>query len=229
VSYSPPWRLTRDGFELVTDAGLSACLRDLAAALDTRGVVRSRAGARHVLRLPEVATLAREPRLLEAARGAVGPGAVAFSATLFDKSPRANWLVTWHQDTALPMRWRHGLPGWTGWSMKAGVLHAHAPACVLAQIVAIRVHLDDSVADNGPLRVLPGTHLRGVLGDDALGRLAAEQRAVECLVPAGGLILMRPLIVHASSKATSTARRRVLHLEYASSLVVADGAELATA
>ena len=73
--------------------------------------------------------------------------------------------------------------------MKAGVLHAHAPAEVMEGIVAVRVHLDDSSADNGPL----------------------------------------PLLVHASSKSAFPRPRRVLHIEYARTLDVGSGLELAIA
>ena len=148
------------------------------------------------------------------------------NATLFDKWAGANWLVTWHQDTALPLRRRHSVPGWTGWSEKGGVLYAHAPASVLEQVVAIRVHLDDSTAENGPLRVLPGTHRLGVLDRDTIARTATKVSAVDCLVPRGGLLIMRPLLVHASSKMTTDQRRRVIHLEYAAS-ILRDRIELA--
>lgn len=67
---------------------------------------RTRAGARHLLNVPIVRDLSADPRMLGIAREFVGPKAGAFRATLFDKSPTANWLVVWHQDTALPLRAR---------------------------------------------------------------------------------------------------------------------------
>src|SRR5262249_43860659 len=186
-----------------------------------------RAGARHLLSVPAVRDLADEPRLLELAAGLIGGSAVPFRATLFDKSPRVNWLVAWHQDTALPLRRRFDSPEWGPWSVKAGILYARAPASALARVVALRVHLDPSTTTNGPLRVLPGTHTRGVLGDEAIAALARTVHPVECLSPRGGVLAMRPLLVHASSKSVSTRPRRVLHLEYASSLLLENDAELA--
>jgi ectoine hydroxylase-related dioxygenase (phytanoyl-CoA dioxygenase family) len=216
--------IEKDGFEIVGDGRLG--LDQVEAALESAGISRTRAGARHILHHREIAALAREPVLLEAARAVVGGGAVPFRATLFDKSPAANWLVAWHQDTALPLRRRHEQPGWQSWSEKDGVVYAHAPAAALQQVVAVRVHLDDSGPDNGPLRVLPRTHTLGVLTDEGVGRLSRELPAVECRVPRGGLLLMRPLLVHASSKSVTDRRRRVIHIEYASSMVL-DGVELA--
>jgi hypothetical protein len=76
---------------------------------------------RHALRHPSVATLAREPRLLNIAQEVLGAEARPFRATLFDKSPQANWLVVWHQDTALPLRNRHDTPSWGPWSGQSGL------------------------------------------------------------------------------------------------------------
>jgi ectoine hydroxylase-related dioxygenase (phytanoyl-CoA dioxygenase family) len=105
-----------------------------------------------------------------------GSGAFPYHATLFDKSPTSNWLVVWHQDTALPLRERKALAGWGPWSVKEGVNYAHAPASALRQVLALRVHLDDSTEHNGPLRVLPGTHTRGVLSDEEIERSCLKRR-----------------------------------------------------
>src|SRR5713101_3845849 len=83
---------------------------------------------RHAMRHPAVAALAQDRRLLEVARGVLGWEAFPFRATLFDKSPHANWLVVWHQDTALPLRKRRNEPGWGPWSVKENVIYAHAPS-----------------------------------------------------------------------------------------------------
>ena len=190
---------------------------------------RSRAGLRHAMKLPAVASLAQDPRLMKIARGTLGADAFPFRATLFDKSPTANWLVVWHQDTALPFEERREIPGWGPWSVKDGVNYAHAPATALSQVLALRVHLDDSTDENGPLRVLPDTHTLGVLTDESLHDLSTRIAAIDCLVPQGGVLAMRPLIVHASSKSQTHARRRVLHIEYASTASVADGLTLAIA
>src|SRR5215470_16494887 len=71
-----------------------------AAPLSLQG--RSRAGARHLMSVPAIEAAAKDERLLRIAGRALGDSAIPFRATLFDKSARANWLVVWHQDTALP-------------------------------------------------------------------------------------------------------------------------------
>ena len=202
-------------------------MADLTSGLED--VARSRAGARHLMTRPGVAQVANDPRLLMIARRWLGLTAHPYRATLFDKSSEANWLVAWHQDRALPLLDRLEVPGWGPWSVKAGVLYAHAPARALEAVVALRLHLDDSNFANGPLRVLPGTHQRGVLTDEAIQELARETQPHACVVGRGGVVAMRPLLVHASSKSTSEAPRRVLHIEYARSLAQEAGLQLRVA
>jgi ectoine hydroxylase-related dioxygenase (phytanoyl-CoA dioxygenase family) len=222
-------QVSTDGFAIVPDALPEREVAGLLAVFEQSDLPRSRAGMRHAMRNENVAAVARDPRLLAMAREVLGGGAIPFRATLFDKSPTSNWLVVWHQDTALPLQARRDIPGWGPWSIKDGVNYAHAPASALEQVLALRLHLDDSVAENGPLRVLPTTHTLGVLSDEALHTLSTQISAVDCLVPRGGVLAMRPLVVHASSKSQSSAPRRVLHIEYATSAAMADGLELATA
>ena len=217
------------GFAIIPGVLVGRDTSKLEDAFACPAVRRSKAGVRHALKHPEITELAQDLRLLDIARCVLGSGAVPFRATLFDKSPNSNWLVVWHQDTALPLREKRDTPGWGPWSLKDGVIYAHAPATVLSQVLALRIHLDDSTADNGPLRVLPGTHKIGVLSDDAIHQLAGQMTSVDCLVPKGGVLAMRPLIVHASSKSRSETSRRVLHIEYAASRVVGGDLELAVA
>lgn len=227
---NPAWseQLNEQGFAVVPGALPQQVVTEFLEALQQIPVRRTRAGARHVLAYPVVADLARREQLTGMAREILGASAFPFRATLFDKSPEANWLITWHQDTALPMReWRND-PDWGPWSAKDNVLYAHAPARALVHVLALRVHLDDCTSQNGPLRVLPSTHTLGVLTDDRIRQLASEISPVECVAPQGSVVAMRPLLLHASSKSKSDSPRRVLHIEYAASPVIADGFELAS-
>jgi len=165
-------RVLSDGFAIVPNALPEREVANLLTVLGQSELPRSRAGIRHAMRNEIVAAVARDSRLAALAQEILGNSAIPFRATLFDKSPMSNWLVVWHQDTALPLRECREVPGWGPWSIKDGVNYAHAPACALEQVLALRLHLDDSVAENGPLRVLPGTHTHGVLSDEALHKLS---------------------------------------------------------
>jgi ectoine hydroxylase-related dioxygenase (phytanoyl-CoA dioxygenase family) len=218
--------VTAQGFTIIEAVLDGTEVAELARTLETSHLDRSRAGARHLMNHSAVSAVAADPIMVAIAARFLGETAIPYKATLFDKSPARNWLVSWHQDTALPLCERLEVPGWGPWSTKAGVTYALAPASALAQVVALRLHLDDSRLDNGPLRVLPGTHALGLLTESDIARLTTEISAVDCTVPAGGVIAMRPLIVHASSKVDSDLPRRVLHIEYARSLDLGDGLKL---
>lgn len=217
------------GFAIFPGVFSNAEMIQLGDALAAAPLERSRAGARHLMHLPAVLALAADSRLRAIVAPVLGANALPYRATLFDKSSAANWLVAWHQDTALPLCARVDVNGWGPWSEKSGVVYAHAPAAALARVLALRIHLDDSHADNGPLRVIPGSHDQGVLTDAEVSVRAAAAHVVICVVPSGGVVAMRPLAIHASSKAHSAAPRRVLHLEYAESLDVAPGLRLRVA
>jgi ectoine hydroxylase-related dioxygenase (phytanoyl-CoA dioxygenase family) len=215
-----------DGYGLYEAVLSAAEIHTLIDQLDGLSIPRSRAGARHILSCPPISALASEARLVAIASEWLNARALPFKATLFDKNPDSNWLVAWHQDTALPLAAHEIREGWGPWSSKDGIHYAHAPADALQRIVALRLHLDDSTADNGPLRVLPGTHGLGVLTDAQLHQQSKCMESRECCARAGSVVAMRPLIIHASSKCRSAKPRRVLHIEYTASLQIAPGVQL---
>jgi ectoine hydroxylase-related dioxygenase (phytanoyl-CoA dioxygenase family) len=130
----------------------------------------------------------------------------------FDKTPDANWSVPCHQDLTICIRERRDVLGFTSWSIKEGIHHVTPPIEILEEILTIRIHLDDCGAENGPLRVVPKSHRYGKLSDERVQKLRANEE-VTCIVPKGGALLMRPLLLHASSRATSPNHSRVLHIE----------------
>ena len=223
------YQTKKPGFRIDDGVLSSEECEALVSCLSNCKVSKGRAGARHLMCVPEMARIASDTRLLAIARRELRTEPFPFRVTLFEKSGKANWLVVWHQDTALPLRARLDAPGWGPWSEKAGVAYAHAPASALSRIVALRVHLDASTTDNGSLRIVPHSHVLGVLTDEEISSLVREHGFVECLVSKGGVLTMSPLIIHSSSKARIDAPRRVLHIEYADSQSLGQGIELAIA
>lgn len=217
------------GFAIVPDVLTASALCPIDDSLTALESSQGRAGIRHLLSVPAVRDVAHSRPLLDIAESVLGRSSFPFRATLFHKSPETNWLVNWHQDTALPVKARLEAPGWGAWSTKEGVIYGHAPASTLEQIVALRLHLDDSTEQNGPLRVIPGSHRLGILKEEEIDRYRSRHNSEECLVGRGGVIAMRPLLLHASSKSRSQLPRRVLHFEYASAKGLSGGLELAIA
>ncbi len=131
--------------------------------------------------------------------------------TLFEKSVERNWLVPVHQDLAIPVAERVEHLALTGWSNKDGTWFVQPPVDVLERLIAVRLHLDDCGAGDGPLLVVPRSHRLGRIDATAAVTMRHDRGSVACPVPRGGAMVMRPLLLHASSKATGTSRRRVLH------------------
>lgn len=205
--------LQQSGFAIIPDIITADAVMELIAAVS--GVQGCGPGVRNLLSVPAVSDLACSPAIRALVTPVLGPGCFAVRGILFDKTPEANWNVVWHQDLSIAVRERRDLPGFGPWSKKEGVTHVQPPPSVLAQMLTVRLHLDECNERNGPLRVLPGSHAAGRLDANAIGRWRENTPEVVCPVPAGGALLMRPLLLHASSDSQTPAHRRVLHLEYA--------------
>lgn len=134
--------------------------------------------------------------------------------TLFAKTPTQNWLVALHQDLTIPVEKKIATSACTGWSEKQGNVFVQPPLAILEELIAVRVHLDDCDVDNGALRVVPGTHRLGKLdpGTAAAERDRRGERSVS--LRRGDAMVMKPLLLHASSKAASHRARRVLHFVF---------------
>lgn len=174
-----------------------------------------RAGVRNALsRSAVLSQVARSGPPAEVAREVLGPQARPTKLTVFDKTAAANWKVPWHQDLTISVRERYDVDGFGPWSVKDGVPHVQPPLSVLQSILAIRLHLDETPPNNGALHVLGGSHRLGRLSDAEVDELRGQLREDICAVPAGGAMLMSPLLLHASKPAESPTRRRILHFEY---------------
>lgn len=173
-----------------------------------------RAGTRCLLDETVVREIAIEVRGTLAAAGRLPTSAVAVQAIAFDKTPAANWKVTWHQDVMFPFARPVSAAGFALSSAKDGVDYARPPQPVLEALLAVRIHFDDCDATNGPLRVSPGTHLHGILRSTEISGLVSRHGETVCLARAGEALLMKPLLLHASSPALEPKHRRVLHLVY---------------
>jgi hypothetical protein len=229
VEQARDWRerFDRDGYAILDQITSSDRIAELIEAtrmyatgghdglLDRRGEVY---GGRDLLwRIEDVRCLAQSRELSGLAETILGPGASPVRGLFFDKTPTANWNLPWHQDLTIAVRARCEVPGFGRWTLKGGIPYVHAPTELLARMVTIRLHLDHCGPESGPLRILPGSHASGKLDPGAVAVWASRAGglAVDCVVPAGGAVIMRPLVLHASASGTCQGHRRVIHLEYA--------------
>lgn len=137
-------------------------------------------------------------------------------AILFNKTEESNWLVAWHQDRTVAVSKKFEQFGWGPWSVKDNTDHVQPPLSVLNQMVTIRIHLDDASIDSGCLKIFPKSHDLGLLGQSEIRQYVVDHSPVTCEARAGSALVMRPHILHSSSKAANPSQRRVIHLEYSS-------------
>lgn len=215
--------LEREGFLVVPEVVDPVETSELIAAvsrIEVGGAALDRGGSVYASRnllaqAPRIRDLADSPPIRDLVEAVLGPAAFVVRGLLFDKTSEANWTVPWHQDLSIAVRARVDVPGFHAWTRKAGVDHVQAPAALLERMLTVRVHLDACGASDGPLRVIPGSHRGGRLGVEETRAWLARATPVACLVPSGGAVLMRPLILHASSPSERPTHRRVVHLEFA--------------
>ena len=136
-------------------------------------------------------------------------------AIYFDKSPKDNWYVTWHQDVPINVLEKTEVDGFKSWTNKKGVISVCPPENISKNTFAMRIHLDDTTNKNGALKVIPGSHNKR-LNDEEIKLISNNSIPFISEIAAGGVQLIKPLLLHASSPTIVQKRRRVLHLEFSS-------------
>jgi hypothetical protein len=199
-----------DGFAILSDVvSPTACDELIKSIASTEP---GRPGSRALLGLQIVADAAKGLHRYIVDMGLMNEQHRPVQCTLFAKDGHANWSVTPHQDLSVPLSERFDIPGWSGWSRKENIWFAQPPTSVLSELVAVRLQLDDHSSETGPLEVVPGSHAKGRLASASVSRYAEHR--VKCIVPRGGALVMRPLLIHSSGKSGSSLPRRVLHFLY---------------
>jgi len=211
--------LEEKGFAIVPAVLRPEIVGDLTGCIEDAMRSRSESSSYAVRNLLEAVPVVREVAESGAVRAlvepALGPRAFIARSLLFDKTPDANWKVAWHQDVTIAVRDKIEVPGFSAWSVKDGVAHVQPPAGILERMLTVRLHLDDCGEVNGPLQVMPGSHRSGRMNAVQISEWRGRETAAICNVPCGGALLVRPLLLHASSAAREPGRRRVIHLEFA--------------
>lgn len=216
--------IARDGFSVIQSVFPMDVIHRLIEEVETGALTeftRHRTGkvfgVRNALNiLPFARELSNSPLIRSLVEPVLGVGAKVVRGIYFDKPEGANWKVPWHQDLTIAVRQRRNVPGYGSWSIKAGIPHVQPPVSILKNILTLRLHLDHTDESNGALRVKPGSHQYGRLSSRDI-ELWRQRRDVKVEVAKGGVMLMRPLLLHASSAARNPQHRRVLHFEFSSS------------
>jgi ectoine hydroxylase-related dioxygenase (phytanoyl-CoA dioxygenase family) len=205
-----PGVLDKDALDVLRNA-LSQAPQDKLSLTQNGGVF----AIRNLLNaLPEILDLANNPSIRACVEPVLGPNARTIRGIFFDKTEQSNWKVPWHQDVTITVQEKRGTPGFQAWTVKAGIPHVQPPLEILENIVTLRIHLDDTDASNGALKVIPGSHKAGRLAPDEVREWVERVPAVTCCCTQGDILVMRPLLLHASGSGTLPQHRRILHLEF---------------
>lgn len=132
-------------------------------------------------------------------------------AIYFDKPGNSNWFVAWHQDLTISVDKKTDLDNYGPWTFKPDQYAVQPPVALLENIFTIRIHLDDTTPQNGALKVIAGSHSKGIRRPDSIDLAVTPEYS--CSVKKGGVMIMQPLLLHASSRSSNDQNRRVIHIE----------------
>ena len=206
-------QIQHHGFALCPSILDAKTISQLSNMLHTDGSLH---GIRDVFnKYPIVRELAESKPISQLVQSILGKNAFAVKALYFNKTLGHNWNVAWHQDLNITVKKQIYMNGFHKWSTKQGIYHVQPPVALLENMLTLRIHLDPASKGNGALRVISGSHKHGKISKDELQQKIKQDDVVICEAQAGDVLLMRPLLLHASHKNLSLNQRRVIHIEFA--------------
>ena len=133
-------------------------------------------------------------------------------AIYFDKPSESNWFVAYHQDLTISVDKKVDVKNYINWTFKKGQFGVQPPIKILQSTITVRIHLDKTDKNNGALKIIPKSHLKGIYRTQSINWEKEKEHI--CEVEKGGVMLMKPLTLHASNRTTNQKQRRVIHLEF---------------
>ena len=139
---------------------------------------------------------------------------VVIKSIYFDKPPRSNWPVNWHQDITVNLKNKIEDTRFKNWRFLDDRVVAQPNIELLKSILTFRIHLDKTDKNNGALSVVDDSEDDGIIRIDEDYLNAVKSRINITEIGRGGVMMMSPLTVHSSRRSKSNdSRRRVIHLE----------------
>ena len=172
-------------------------------------------GIRYFLKKHEQLTSLIFTKPLKSIIQKISKKAFVVKSIYFDKPPNANWIVNWHQDLTINVTGSTLETDYRKWRKTKDRIAVQPPLDILEEIFTIRIHLDDCTVKNGALRVIPESHLEGIFENQQISEKIRQPEKV-CEVKKGGILLMKPLLLHASKRVENHKNRRVIHIEFSS-------------
>lgn len=203
------------GYDIVKNYPLP--LEDIICSLTSAELDPGKAGVRNIEKKSDyIRRLCCSDAVISLASRYLSSRPKLVRAIYFNKTSTNNWLVSWHQDRTVAVSRKFTADDWGPWSVKDGVHHVQPSVEVLEKTITLRLHLDDANEENGCLMVMPCSHKQGLLAPSEIHAIVVSREPFMCCANAGDILVMKPHLLHASSKATEPTNRRVLHMEFSS-------------
>lgn len=146
-----------------------------------------------------------------------GEGFFVVKSIYFDKPEQSNWFVAYHQDLTISVDKKLNIDGFGPWTTKQNQYAVQPPLNILQDNFTVRIHLDNTNEENGALKVIPKSHLKGIYRPETID-WKLERESI-CSVVKGGIMIMKPLLLHSSGRTTNKNKRRVIHIEFSRSVL----------
>lgn len=167
--------------------------------------------------LPQLEPVIFNKNLLSIIHHIGGKDFFVVKSIYFDKPPASNWYVAYHQDLTISVKEKTDMPGFGPWTVKQNQFAVQPPVGILENNFTIRIHLDETNEENGALKVIPGSHNMGIQRPEKIDWNKETQES--CCVTKGGIMIMKPLLLHSSGRTANDKRRRVVHIEFSNALL----------
>ena len=208
-------QLEKSGYTFCRGTLNASTVSNIVEEIEDQACEMTRAGIRNPeSRFSSIQKLIQSSTLQSIVHQFLPDKAIPVRSILFDKSAETDWGVPWHQDLTIAVQAKHEIPGFSTWTLKDGVQHVQPPVETMENMVTLRVHLDDTDAINGALRVIPESHRSKRYSSEAIIKETTLKKEVLCDAKAGHILVMKPLLLHSSKKGISKGNRRILHIEY---------------
>ncbi len=205
--------LTKQGYQIIEEVYSKEEVAAILQSLDNQPI-ENKFGVREFLsERPETASKVFTKKLLQIIENIAPACNKSIKSIYFDKPPNANWIVNWHQDLTINVTEKKDIPDYKNWRVMPERTIVQPNRTLLESLFTIRIHLDDCTKENGALRVIENSHNQGVI---EIKEWMINKKGVEriCEVKQGGILIMKPLLLHASKRTENEKNRRVIHIEF---------------
>lgn len=166
---------------------------------------------------PEIKDLIFNENLKKVIHSIGGKDYFVIKSIYFDKPEKSNWFVAYHQDLTISVDKKENIKGFTSWTSKHNQFAVQPTIDILENIFTVRIHLDETNENNGALKVVEKSHLKNIYRPETIDWNIEKEQF--CNVNAGGIMIMKPLLLHSSNRTTNNNRRRVIHIEFSNKIL----------